>query len=59
MGVSPLIVVRVLSKGDRDGMRPHKAITASMSPALEAMIIFFESVKREAVGDALDMTYLL
>ena len=28
-------------------MRPHKAITESMSPALAATMIFLESVKRE------------
>ena len=52
-GVSPFTVVRVFSNGDRDGMRPHKAITQSISPALAATIIFFESVKREEGGEGL------
>ena len=54
-GVSPLTVVRVLSNEERDGMRPHKAITQSMSPDLEATIIFFDSVKRDEGGDVLAM----
>lgn len=54
-GVSPFTVVRVFSSWERDGMRPHKAITLSMSPAFAATMIFFESVKMEEGGEVLDI----
>ena len=50
-GVSPLTVVRVLSSGEREGKRPHKAMTQSISPALAATMIFLESVKNEEGGE--------